>query len=80
MPEWLFRPLEDHLWAVRSEEAELMLAVALSPFSREALAAVRGSIERERAAYLPQEEMEILERDPIKAAEWFESIGVQVVN
>jgi hypothetical protein len=80
MPEWLFQPLEDHLWAVRAEEMSQALAVALSPYSRDVLSAVQGEIERQHAAYLPEETIEIIEHDPAKAAEWFESIGAQVVH
>jgi len=80
MPEWLFSPLEEHLWAVRAEETSQMLTVALSPHSRDVLSAVQSEIERAQAAYLPEETMEIIEHDPVRAAEYFESIGAQVVH
>ena len=81
LPEWLFDPLEEHIHTLRVEETQRAMAVMLAPHSKDMQRILRAEAEEVYSRLAgPAHEQGMVEHDPEKAAEWFESIGGQVVH
>lgn len=81
LPEWLFAPLEEHIATLRVEETQRALAVMLAPHSKDMQRILHAEAEEIYSRLAgPAHEQGVVENDPEKAAEWFASIGAEVVQ
>jgi hypothetical protein len=80
-PQWQLAILIRHLPALEAAETQrLILAATFAHLPKEERRRVSRRLEAQTSGLYPEPApVEVIEHDPVKAAEWFRALGVEVI-